>query len=158
MRPLGDRSTVDCAATTVTAGPICPGELVDVETVSLRMRRSSDAIAVAFGNPLPPCPDTPNCVRVSRRYPTSPDALYRAVQQALESLRPVRLRLSPDARRARAVYRVALLFKDDVDVAVEPNESGSVLHARSASRLGAWDLGVNRRRIHRFFDAVERRL
>lgn len=122
------------------------------------MSRSSDTNAAAVGNPLRPCPGTPNCVRQSRHHPTSPDGLYRAVQEALESLRPVRLRLSPNGRRAHAVYRVALLFKDDVDVVVESHEGGSILHARSASRLGAWDLGVNRRRIHRFFNAVQRTL
>lgn len=108
--------------------------------------------------PLPPCPDTPNCVRTSRTYELSADPVYRAAQEALESLRPIRLRLRPDEHRAEAVYRVGLVFKDDVDVAVTPSDAGSVLHIRSASRVGSWDLGVNRRRVRRFFDALERAL
>jgi len=56
------------------------------------------------------------------------------------------------------VYRVALLFKDDVDVAVEPSADGSTLHVRSASRVGHSDLGVNRRRVARFFRAVDEAL
>jgi uncharacterized protein (DUF1499 family) len=59
---------------------------------------------------------------------------------------------------ASAVYRVAWIFKDDVDVAVESDTAGSVLHLRSASRIGHSDLGVNRRRVQRILDAVEEQL
>ena len=113
-------------------------------------------------NPLPPCPDTPNCERVAQGYDVSPDTLYRAAERALESLGPVTLRrpdTHPDAsspRRLEAVYRVALVFKDDVDVAVQSREGGgSALYVRSASRVGHSDLGVNRRRVDRFLTAVD---
>lgn len=112
-------------------------------------------------NPLPPCPDTPNCERTSRTYAVPPDTLYAAAQRALESLGPTHLRLAPEAHRAEAVYRVALVFKDDVDVAVEPSPSaddGSILFIRSASRVGYSDLGVNRRRVERFFKALDQTL
>jgi Uncharacterized protein conserved in bacteria len=112
-------------------------------------------------NPLPPCPDTPNCERVSRGYDVPPDTLFAAAQRALESLGPTTLR-RPDGRserRLEAVYRVALVFKDDVDVAVKArDEEGSALYVRSASRVGHSDLGVNRRRVERFFDALQRAL
>jgi uncharacterized protein (DUF1499 family) len=113
-------------------------------------------------NPLAACPDTPNCERVAWGYGVPPDTLYRAAERALESLGPVTLRrpgTRPDAsspRRLEAVYRVALIFKDDVDVAVRPrNDGGSALYVRSASRVGHSDLGVNRRRVDRFLTAVE---
>ena len=108
-------------------------------------------------NPLPSCPDTPNCERTARAYDVPPETLYVAVQRALESLGPATLRLSddPEGRRAEAVYRVALIFKDDVDVAVETrDDGGSVLYVRSASRVGHNDLGVNRRRVQRLLEAV----
>lgn len=112
-------------------------------------------------NPLPPCPDTPNCERVSRGYDVPPDTLFAAAQRALESLGPTTLR-RPDGRserRLEAVYRVALVFKDDVDVSVTARaEGGSALYVRSASRVGHSDLGVNRRRVERFFDALQRAL
>lgn len=112
-------------------------------------------------NPLPPCPDTPNCERVSRGYDVPPDTLFAAAQSALESLGPTTLR-RPDGRserRLEAVYRVALVFKDDVDVSVTARaEGGSALYVRSASRVGHSDLGVNRRRVERFFDALQRAL
>jgi len=109
-------------------------------------------------NPLPPCPDTPNCERTAQAYDVPSDALFVAAQRALESLGPSALRLADGAseRRAEAVYRVALVFKDDVDVAVKARDGGgSVLYVRSASRVGYSDLGVNRRRVQKLLDAVE---
>lgn len=106
-------------------------------------------------SPLSACPDSPNCERVSRGYDVPADTLFDAVQDALDALGPTASSADTDARRAHAVYRVALVFKDDVNVAVEPHDGGSVVHVRSASRVGYSDLGVNARRVERFFDAVD---
>ncbi|MFO8099477.1 MAG: DUF1499 domain-containing protein [Salinibacter sp.] len=108
--------------------------------------------------PLAPCPETPNCERAERTYSVRPDALFQAAQTALESLGPVELRVHTEDQQASAVVRVALLFKDDVDVAVVPQDDGSTLHVRSASRVGYSDLGVNRRRVDRLFRAVDEAL
>lgn len=59
---------------------------------------------------------------------------------------------------ASAVYRVAWVFKDDVNIAVEAQEHGSVLHVRSASRVGGTDFGVNRRRVRRLLSEMDRAL
>jgi uncharacterized protein (DUF1499 family) len=56
------------------------------------------------------------------------------------------------------VYRVGGLFKDDVTTAVTPTDGGAALHVRSASRTGQYDFEVNRRRVDRLLDAVEREL
>lgn len=105
-------------------------------------------------SPLPPCPGTPNCERESRSFPDqSPKALFERAQDALGELGPVQLTLRDDEKRVDAVFRVALVFKDDMSVAVTPGSSGdggAVLHIRSASRVGKNDLGVNRRRVRRF--------
>ncbi|MFB6247254.1 MAG: DUF1499 domain-containing protein [Salinibacter sp.] len=109
----------------------------------------------APSNPLPACPDSPNCERVSTDYAVSADRLFARVQTALRDLGPVQMQLDPDSMRAAAVYRVAWVFKDDVAVAVEPTANGSRLHVRSASRVGYSDLGVNRRRVRRLLAAVD---
>lgn len=109
-------------------------------------------------NPLPTCPDSPNCERVSRGYDVPADTLFATTQQALDALGPTTLQSQPDSMRASAVYRVALVFKDDVDVAVDSTETGSRLHVRSASRVGQSDLGVNARRVNRLLRAVDERL
>lgn len=119
---------------------------------------SSSSPDAPSGSPLPACPDTPNCEHTIRSYSVAPAALFSAAQSALDALGPAELRVSPDTNRASAVYRVAFLFKDDVDVAVEAQDEGSVLYVRSASRVGHSDLGVNRRRVNRFFQAVENAL
>lgn len=109
-------------------------------------------------NPLSPCPDTPNCERTARAFDVPADTLYRAAERALESLSPASLRRpgSPSDSRLAAVYRVALIFKDDVDVVVRArDDGGSVLYVRSASRVGYDDLGVNRRRVERLWEAME---
>jgi uncharacterized protein (DUF1499 family) len=111
--------------------------------------------SAAPSNPLPACPDSPNCERISADYAAPADQLFARVQTALRDLGPARMRLDPDSMRAAAVYRVAWVFKDDVAVAVEPTSDGSRLHVRSASRVGHSDLGVNRRRVRRLLNALD---
>lgn len=106
-------------------------------------------------NPLPECPDAPNCERVTTTYDVPADTLFVDVQQALATLGPVELRVASDSLRASAVYRVGLVFKDDVTVVVDSASAGSRLHVRSASRVGYSDLGVNARRANRLLAAVE---
>jgi uncharacterized protein (DUF1499 family) len=113
-------------------------------------------------SPLPPCPDSPNCVRTARAFAADADTLLMAAQRALAAMGPVELTLEPEAARLHAVFRVALVFKDDVSVAVTTDDGGgggaapdrATLHVRSASRLGYSDLGVNRRRVDRFFERL----
>jgi len=152
-------------STRVSPGATVPlrasrGRLYALGLSLLVMTALSDADAQSLpDNPLPPCPDTPNCERVSQGYEQSPEVLYTAAQEALDSLGPATLRLHSEERRVEAVYRVALVFKDDVDVAVRAREgSGSALYIRSASRVGYDDLGVNRRRVEQFFEALHQAL
>ncbi|PSQ97352.1 MAG: DUF1499 domain-containing protein [Bacteroidetes bacterium SW_9_63_38] len=117
---------------------------------------SSDSLPPAHAdNPLRECPDSPNCERVSARYPVPPERLYAGATTALDALGPIRLQAQSDSIQASAVYRVALVFKDDVDVAVDSISDGSRLHVRSASRLGHSDLGVNRRRVQHLLSRVD---
>jgi uncharacterized protein (DUF1499 family) len=113
-------------------------------------------------SPLAPCPGTPNCERESRAFRAhAPAALFEKAQDALGEMGPAELAVRDGEQRVDAVFRVALIFKDDVAVAVEPhgNEEsgagGAVLHIRSASRVGAGDLGVNARRVERFFRTLD---
>ncbi len=103
-------------------------------------------------DPLEPCPSTPNCVRVSHAYEAAPDTLYRAALESLAHLGPSQI--ETDHYSAHAVYRV-VFFYDDVHLLVEPAEDGSVLHLRSASRVGKSDLGVNQRRVNRLVRRID---
>lgn len=115
-------------------------------------------VAVSPDSPLPPCPSSPNCVRTARTVDATPDTAFAAAQRALDALGPAVLETTPTSHRAHAVYRVALVFKDDVDLVVAPADAGSTVHVRSASRTGYSDLGVNRRRVDRFFQTLEQEL
>lgn len=115
-------------------------------------------------NPLPPCPGSPNCVRVSRSFPESPERLRRFLLEALRHTGAREISTGGDTDRAEieAVYRAGL-FYDDVLARVEPQAGGdseaesvhSALHMRSASRVGNSDLGVNRRRVRRILRRLE---
>lgn len=109
-------------------------------------------------SPLANCPESPNCERETQVFDVSPSRLFDAAQQALADMGPSSMKPEADQRHIRAVYTVAFVFKDDVEVAVAGHAEGSVLHIRSASRTGYSDLGVNARRVNRFFDALGRHL
>jgi len=52
-------------------------------------------------------------------------------------------------------FRTFLGFVDDVEFYVDGSQK--VLHLRSASRVGYWDLGVNRRRIESIRIEIEKK-
>jgi uncharacterized protein (DUF1499 family) len=106
-------------------------------------------------SPLQECPGTPNCERLSLAYEASAADLRAAAIGALEDLGPAEL--DANAEVLHAVYR-AFVFKDDVHIAIASTGNGSVLHIRSASRVGRSDLGVNARRVSKYLKALDRRL
>ena len=103
---------------------------------------------------LAPCPDSPNCVsslapdESQRVAPLQVadnrgDSMAR-VQALLRTLPRVEFDVVGQSRiQARFTSRV-LRFVDDVTFYVR--EDG-VVEVRSASRVGYWDLGANRRRV-----------
>lgn len=105
-------------------------------------------------HPLPPCPDLPNCIRISKSISHGTDSLWDGVTAALEKMGPTEMDSNRSTYRIDAVFRV-FLFKDDFSLQLEARESGSMIHLRSASREGYSDLGVNRRRVKRFLKLLE---
>ncbi|MDX1618491.1 MAG: DUF1499 domain-containing protein [Balneolaceae bacterium] len=112
-------------------------------------------------NPLPPCPDSPNCVRTTRVHPDDPEIVWEAAVAAIDRMQPAEKETYPDEYRLEAVFQV-FFFKDDLVVRLEASgdgespETGTYLHIRSSSRVGYSDLGVNRRRVKTFFGLLER--
>ena len=100
---------------------------------------------------LAPCKRTPNCVSsqanpADREHYIAPLAYAGTIaelRRIIERLpRATVIREAPDYLYAE--FRTRLLrYVDDVEFL----KSGSVLHVRSASRLGRRDFGVNRRRV-----------
>lgn len=130
----------------------------------------SSAPAPDLGTPegqLPPCPDTPNCVSSQAedadhavpplRYEGSPEAAWKALREVLRE----QPRVTEIDHRAeeylRAEFQSAVFrFVDDVEFLGVPEQK--LIHVRSASRIGYWDLGVNRRRVENIRQAFTARL
>lgn len=110
------------------------------------------------GQPLRPCPRTPNCVSTEAtdpRHAMPPLPFHGTAEEAQAHARAALLREprtrivleAPGYLRAEARSRV-FRFVDDVEVMVDG--SAKLVRFRSASRVGRRDFGVNRARMERF--------
>ncbi|MZR62158.1 DUF1499 domain-containing protein [Alcanivorax sp. DP30] len=105
-------------------------------------------------NLLAPCPNSPNCVSSltsSDKHRVEPLAVSDSRETSMARLKAVldaQSRVEYDVvgeSRIQARFKSLILrFTDDVTFYVR--ESG-VVEVRSASRVGYWDLGANRRRV-----------
>lgn len=116
-----------------------------------------DKYQPADSNPFSPCPDSPNCIRLSVPFDMDPDRLMSACEMILKNMETGDIESDSQSLQIDAVFRIALLgFRDDFSVRIsEDNTSGSILHLSSRSRLGKGDLGVNRRRVQKFLSSVQ---
>lgn len=115
---------------------------------------------------LRPCATTGNCVSttgapIGTRVGPLPfvgpvEAVRAAVRAALRAL--PRTDVIEDAGLYFRAESRSLIFRfvDDVEVLVD--ESGRVIHFRSASRVGRSDYGVNLRRVRRLQNEIRRQL
>jgi len=109
---------------------------------------------------LAPCPKTPNCVNSQAvgekqyiqplRYAGKREDARARLLQILGSQRRAKI-LTAQENYIRAEFTSALFrFVDDVEFYFPKEPSGeTVIHIRSASRIGYSDLGANRKRIER---------
>lgn len=103
---------------------------------------------------LKPCPDTPNCVNSQQQgsaalpplvYRGNPGEAWLRLTSIVEAM-PRTTITHRDSHYLRAEAASRLFgFVDDLEFLLD--ENASVIHVRSASRLGYSDLGVNRRRV-----------
>jgi uncharacterized protein (DUF1499 family) len=103
---------------------------------------------------LSPCPSSPNCVSSQsgdERHKIDPIRFTSTPAEALDRLKKVIrgmkrgtvIQETPDYLHVE--FRTFLGFVDDAEFYVDGSQK--VIHLRSASRVGCWDLGVNRRRM-----------
>lgn len=109
---------------------------------------------------LAPCPKTPNCVNsqaVGEKHYIQPihytgtrEEARARLLQILGSQKRAKI-LTAQENYIRAEFTSALFrFVDDVEFYFPEEPSGeTVIHIRSASRIGYSDLGANRKRIER---------
>jgi uncharacterized protein (DUF1499 family) len=118
------------------------------------MTRNQANLGVAGGK-LRPCPPAPNCVCSTDpaaphyveplAFSGDPDAAMSRLKAVLAGRRRTRL-VAEEADYLHAECASWLFrFIDDLEVAIDRLEKK--IHVRSASRLGKYDFGVNRRRV-----------
>jgi uncharacterized protein (DUF1499 family) len=109
------------------------------------------------GPTLAPCPDRPSCV--SSRAPEGPrhvpplrltappSEAWTVARQVLVSWPRVRLEEEAPGYLRFSERSRWLGYVDDLELVLD--EAAGVIDVRSRSRVGYWDLGVNRRRVER---------
>ena len=121
------------------------------------------AIGLVNGQ-LPPCPPTPNCVssqtddpakRVSPLRFSGPwEPARDRLLKVLKSLPRTKV-VTVDGTYIHATCTTRIMrFVDDVECLVD--EAASVIHIRSASRVGRYDLEANRNRVEEIRRAFDR--
>jgi len=104
---------------------------------------------------LSPCPRTPNCVSSQEnnsqhrimpiKFEGSLELAKDKLYQVINSMRGTRI-ITQDVLYWQVEFTTQVLrFIDDVEFYFDGSQS--LIHVRSASRRGYWDLGVNRRRV-----------
>ena len=86
--------------------------------------------------------------------PAGKDQAQEAVLTAVRSLGWQEIQLIDGEVRA-VVVSPLLRFRDDVTVRLEGTVGGTLLYARSASRVGKGDLAANARHLRELFEEVE---
>uniref|UniRef100_UPI004056E08E DUF1499 domain-containing protein n=2 Tax=Candidatus Electrothrix sp. TaxID=2170559 RepID=UPI004056E08E len=108
------------------------------------------------GNRLTPCPTSPNCVSSltgeDKDHAIAPltysEPFAEARQRLLDTIQSMKRTkiITADERYIHAEFRSGLFrFVDDVEFYFD--DQASIIHVRSASRVGYSDLGVNRKRV-----------
>jgi uncharacterized protein (DUF1499 family) len=100
------------------------------------------------------CPDTPNCVSTQSQgkpqaiapllFQSPPDEAFGCLKDTLAKMDRVTI-LVADQDYLHAEFRTAWGFVDDAEFCLD--RKNRVIQMRSASRIGYWDFGVNRRRL-----------
>ncbi|MGY8815571.1 MAG: DUF1499 domain-containing protein [Gammaproteobacteria bacterium] len=122
--------------------------------------------------------DADNGVEYGVSRDMNPELLIKLTQQAYPDIQPVILDVSPDTAFNRVMTAVEKMgwevvntsktfgrieatdttfwfkFKDDIVIRLRPEDAGIRIDARSVSRVGKGDVGINAKRLRRFFEIL----
>ena len=109
-----------------------------------------------------PDPKSLPTANTARTYPVVARDLARAMESAIQRLPRWTLARSSE-EEVQAVHRTRFLsFADDITVRLVQSRTGANINTRagfvSASRVGSWDLGQNRRNLDELLLAIDREL
>ena len=105
-------------------------------------------------NAFTPCPDTPNCVSSMEvgsdrylaplRYEGTAETARKKLIEVINGFDRTRIEENRDVYIRATFTSFLFRFVDDVEFIIDDREK--LIHMKSASRSGSYDLGVNRRR------------
>jgi len=101
--------------------------------------------------PFDPCPSTPNCHIDYIDIRVDANKGLGLIQRTLNSMGARKITIKN--KGIDAEFRV-FFFIDDFNSIVEPSDNGCRVWVRSSSRVGDSDLGVNKRRVTKFFNKL----
>ena len=109
------------------------------------------------------CPDSPNCVSTQAedetqridplRFTAADEDVLPAVRAAISALPRTKLITETDDYIHAECRSLIFRFVDDIEIWVDFDNQQ--IHARSASRVGHSDLGVNRHRVNTVFGKLQ---
>jgi uncharacterized protein (DUF1499 family) len=136
-------------------------------TALLTACRFKEPLDIGYSNgSLSLCPESPNCVSTLDtgeihaidpiKYSGTADEAMATLIQVIDSMPRTRI-ISREVRYLHVTFTTAVMrYVDDVQFLID--EEKSVIHFRSASRLGYGDMGTNRARMElvrsEFADAI----
>jgi uncharacterized protein (DUF1499 family) len=107
-----------------------------------------------FNGKLKPCPNRPNCVSSEvkdispwlppLRFKESPKRAWKKLNRILQQM-DAKIIKDQDGYLWATFTSTTFRFVDDVEFRMVTEKK--VIHMRSASRTGYWDMGVNRKRV-----------
>jgi len=113
---------------------------------------------------LSPCPVTPNCVSSQEKnlqnsiepitYEDSLEQAKDRIYRVINSMSDTRIISKEDLYLHVEFTTLLFRFIDDVEFFFDGSQS--LIHVRSISRHGYWDLGVNRRRVENIRSSFEK--
>jgi len=140
-------------------GRRCFRGLAVVWTILIALLMSIERTEASSPEMLPtlkPCPSSPNCVwsrATDERHAIEPLRLHQTAPKTVQTLKeiitayPRTTIITALDNYIHAEFRTHLGFVDDVEFLID--EAAGVVHVRSASRIGYWDFGANRKRIEK---------
>jgi uncharacterized protein (DUF1499 family) len=104
---------------------------------------------------LPPCPESPNCVSSQAEagrhfveplaYSGSGHVAFAKLKKTIANLPGTRIIQSSDSYLHAEFHTRWMKFTDDFEAVLD--EQQQIIQVRSASRVGYWDFGTNRKRV-----------
>lgn len=143
------------------------GGLMTIFIMSSVSGASGESVCVTEGR-LAPCPDSPNCVSTqgkTERHAMQPlpylktrEASMERILSILKAMKRMDIVVLADSY-IHAEFRTSLWrFVDDVEFFLD--DTARVVHFRSASRVGYYDFGLNRRRMkkisEKYLEAIKK--